>query len=434
MDKRNTIFIIIFLVIIINTPLIIFLSGNQEFSYSENRELVQLPTSIDEYDIESFFDKKLQDTLENGLSDQFLFRASIQDYIKRLELEFGMVFAHNTEPTVEPEPVDPEPEEESFDYLVEADKKTYVTPTDFTLHSFSDTGVYYLSSEPNRAFNGPILDVEGRIEKVTTRIEEINSLVDEYPEISFYVYKPTQIQETSFFDQDNGISSLGPRFDELFKTLLKAEYKSFKLDDFTDYQKSFYLTDHHWNQYGSQIGYEEILEMLSPNEKPYLPTGQYCIYDKMYGTFTYRVGRVIEGEDFCIYDYDLPDNEFLYSDQWRGSRKDTKAFQDKDYKNNNLNYYDIAFAQHHGVISQYNEGKEGNLLVIRDSYANTITDLLAHHFKNVFFVHPVYYWHENGKHLNYREFIEEYEIDKVLFMYTIENYFYDEAYENYVIH
>ena len=84
------------------------------------------------------------------------------------------------------------------------------------------------------------------------------------------------------------------------------------------------------------------------------------------------------------------------------------------------------------IVNEANLGKE-SILIIGDSYAGPVLPLLAKDFYEITLIYPINYISLTGNVFNYDEFIRENDVDKILFMYTIENYFYaDEWGERYL--
>lgn len=263
-------------------------------------------------------------------------------------------------------------------------------------------------------------------QRIIDRAGQINKIAEDYPNVGFYVYKPTQIQEKDFFDSANGLSSGGDRFEESLRTSLQVPYSSFKIDDLNDYEKYFYSTDHHWNHRGSYQGYLDILNLIEGNKDDALsPLAENCKDGlKFYGTYSAQSGFVNDGADFCVYKFDLPEYVAYSDGQLNENPNDTNRFFDRTGIDTMDYHYNKAYGLGNGFVHLENQADiEGDLLIIGDSYAGPVLPLLLNHYKNIYFVYPINYKGIFKVEFKYDSFIKEKNIDKVLFMYTIENYF-----------
>ena len=101
---------------------------------------------------------------------------------------------------------------------------------------------------------------------------------------------------------------------------------------------------------------------------------------------------------------------------------DAIAHEEMDY------HYNIAYKVGDGltkIVNEDNAGKE-SILIIGDSYAGPVLPLLAKDFYEITLIYPINYTSLTGYEFNYDAFIRENDVDKILFMYTIENYFYSD--------
>ena len=80
--------------------------------------------------------------------------------------------------------------------------------------------------------------------------------------------------------------------------------------------------------------------------------------------------------------------------------------------------YAYFFGGNYGEVKIHNESsdKKGNLLVIKDSFANSFVPLIADDYENIYMIDLRYY---GGNMLNY---LKEQNIDEVLVLYNISNF------------
>lgn len=263
-------------------------------------------------------------------------------------------------------------------------------------------------------------------QRMIDRAEQINQLAQDFPETKFFVYKPTQIFETDFFDQANDIKSAGKIYDQLLRDRLQVPYDSFEFFTFSDYPKYQYFTDHHWNHNGIDRGYHEIVElMLGSNEVALEPQEENCFDGLTFsGTYSSLSGFVSPGAPFCVFRYDLPEYVYSVNGEFIYDMHDTNAYFHRDITDHKANHYDDAYNMGSGLVEvQSNAERQENLLIIGDSYAPAMIPLLANHYNHIYVVTPIRYLQVFNEDFTYDDFIAENNIQNVLFMYVIENYY-----------
>lgn len=272
----------------------------------------------------------------------------------------------------------------------------------------------------------PILYSDVINQRIIDRANQINKIASDYPEVEFFVYKPTQIQEKDFFDEANGIKSGGNTYEESLSTTLNVPYSSFRINSIEDYGNYFYTTDHHWNNRGSYKGYLDIMQMIFGNTVPPLvPIDETCKENlKFFGTYSSQSGFVNDGSPFCVFKFDLPEY-MVYSDGvLNEDPNDTNKFFDMTISEEMDYHYNRAYGLGNGFVHlETANDKNENILIIGDSYAGPILPLMTPQFDNIYFVYPINYKGIFKEEFMYDSFIKENNITKVLFMYTIENYF-----------
>lgn len=145
-----------------------------------------------------------------------------------------------------------------FSYLFTNDD---VIPADMT------SDIYIIRSK-NALIRPPYELEESSFEVIDRRIENYKRLVEEYPEINFYIYYLETLPFSEhhplnvyFSNSDRGQSA------DYFKNNLPDQIKfaSFDLKGINDHLSYFYRTDHHWNTIGILKAYDDIYNLLSEN-------------------------------------------------------------------------------------------------------------------------------------------------------------------------
>ena len=195
------------------------------------------------------------------------------------------------------------------------------------------------------------------------------------------------------------------------KAYSKAQEYGIKTVDIRDKFKGeteqvYYKTDHHWTSYGAYTAYKELVQ------NPY----QIADFDvKSYGGFygtTYSKSALWHEKSDNIEIFDYPKNA------------DVKICDGTDEKNCS----DIFFFEHLKSLDKYpvfldgnhaytrivnNDVENGKILIVKDSYANSLAPFLIRHYNTVDMVDLRYYTDivsELYKKENY---------DKILFIYGL---------------
>ena len=212
------------------------------------------------------------------------------------------------------------------------------------------------------------------------------------------------------------------RDDELFKTASDLTqnirffdtrviiYDSYKAGD-----DVYYHTDHHLTSLGSYTLYGEYCNLMGID---YPDRDDYTVetVSGFYGTTYSGSGYFMEKSDALeIWDLGL-DVKVTFED---GKTADTMFFKDHL---KNMDMYPVYLDGNHSYVRIENpKAKGGNLLIIRDSYAQNMAPFLAYNYKNIHMLDMRYY---RG---SMKEFLEDKDIDEILYLYGIDTLITDES-------
>jgi len=368
-----------------------------ESSLSENRMLASVKNLGDT----SYADGTFQAGVENALSDQFPYREEIVRLKKKEERKFTVVQAP-------PEPIT-------------------------VLHKMPDINVYELGTS-DRMINGVGEYSQEKADRYAARADQINKLSIRHPQAAIYVYYPTQVNETSLFDKDNNITAAGPQMIQLLQNTLTVPFKTLDIPDIETYERLFFMSDHHPNYQGSRQIYEDIMTMIGKTDQILAPSATVCAGD-FYGTFASRTGYTTKPDQFCMYDYDLPDYD-IYDEN---NQLQNDAYQSRhDFAVNHASiqgeypyYYALCYTAFQPIMRFDTKQEDlGNCLIVGDSYSTSVADLLAANFHETWLLYPYLYTQKYQKLFDYDHFIEDNKITTVIYMLTGENYYYVDQYED----
>ena len=174
-------------------------------------------------------------------------------------------------------------------------------------------------------------------------------------------------------------------------------------------QKIYYKTDHHWTSLGA---YEVFLGAANQLgiDTPITDNTIYTVSDSFQGTLASRSGRHISRDSIEIYQPDGTDVEYYVTYPDTGE-KSTSMFMSDKLKEKDQ--YQVFFGGNHPVVEIRTTANNGrNLLVFKDSYANSFMQFLYPYFQSIIMVDPRYYYDD------IETAITSYGITDVLFLYS----------------
>ena len=236
-----------------------------------------------------------------------------------------------------------------------------------------------------------------------------NSLYAANRNINLNIYFIPRFEQTEILD--NNISTYTGGFKN--KLNENINYAELNVDNYNDYLKMFYKTDHHWNMYGAYQGYQDIMNMLGKKANSY--NIQKVNKVPYYGSMAKSSLSTLVYDDIYDVDARLDYKVTIDGAEPESKFKPRSMRYEKDYEF--FDYYIHYFDGQYGLVKyEFDNDSDENLLIFSDSYAWQIDYLIASHYKNTYVVNLRYDDYANGK-FNYNEFIKENDISDVLFLY-----------------
>lgn len=288
---------------------------------------------------------------------------------------------------------------------------------DTVLHSFiQSNNDIYINYKGARLYNGYmahyVRDFDADQPCFDAKAENYNAIIRAYPELEFYAYFIEKDTNVSF---DTGLQT--PSAEYMLSILeLDEDHKAiYEVNNFADYAANFYHTDHHWNHRGSYKGYLQVMELLKCQDSRVLPGEEILIFDGYLGSKAAASGTSLFAEKFYGYKYDLPEFSVLEN----GVARDHYGNQEVCQKDQNLQ--SISYGHYYGYDSGeiiFTSGREDseNILVIGDSFDNAILQLMATHYNQLFSIDLRNYEAQMGQTFDFRRYVKEHDITKVLFI------------------
>ena len=256
---------------------------------------------------------------------------------------------------------------------------------------------------------------------VDRHIEQYDMLRAAYPDLKFYSYFVTQIQDTPWFYDFYGQY---PDRHETAAQCLPNYVKVARLtfSDFADYQDCYFKSDHHWAYKGSERGYRDVYNLmaedldLSPMKYPRKTWNFSELYGVEYrGSRANNLQSAYNGYDeFIAYEYELGEREtfVLRVNLGKNSDGSTKVgdytkeipvtmglwerykvgdINKSKYNDHYINFYGHSYDStgkrysdsENCLVIKNNNGAEHSLLLVCDSTQRPYRDVLGSHFKNV---------------------------------------------------
>ena len=286
------------------------------------------------------------------------------------------------------------------------EKNVYLKDDSDKEHLFLDKekGFYYLVSQ----YSGSELD-----ERMNKQVAFYNDIKSKYPEINLMLYLPLRYSETSF-KNINGVHDKIIEFTNKLNSNIK--YSIFDNSDVEEYLKYYYRTDHHYNSYGAEKVYLDILNKygLSSN----LNIIHKKVRDKYYGSMAKGILSTKIVDNLTAIDTSVTLGTNI---------SDIKFKPLKIVENSNpfYDYFVVYFnGQYDEIIYTNNSHYNRNLLIICDSMAWQIDYLLANSFDKTYVINMKYgKWTKNDLYLS--NYIKENDITHILFLREAKNIVFD---------
>ena len=181
----------------------------------------------------------------------------------------------------------------------------------------------------------------------------------------------------------------------------------------------FYRTDHHWTSLGAYYGYT-VMEALGLGDEV-LPLSTYqktTVSDEFYGTVFSSSGvRWVEPDEMDVY---VPEEGITVTSRtYDASGKITeepRQLYDESFLEKKDKYSMFLGGQQAlGIVKTGNADKP-KLLIIRDSYSDSLVPFLTPHFSEIHLIDPRYY------KLSASQYIADNGIDQALVLYSVPNF------------
>ncbi len=388
------------LFILVISIITIFLSGyallkqkDENISYIENRRL----TSIRGLSIDSWLNKDFQVSVENALADNIYKRNEWLKLYNRLNMKFVEVGSKAVNIVLK------KGEDESIS----------ISPINDKISLIKDTG--YL-------VRNPMVYDDEIAKEISYNFGKIVLLSDKYENIDFYIYIPLMANENEIFE----VNSSDKSYFEIFQNS-DIPLDFLKINNIYDLKSMYFSTDHHWSHRGAYQGYIDIISLLfDGKEKAKVPVKEEEIKEvKFYGSHSRSIAHSLDfgGDNISKYIFELPEYEFFVDGEKMEEYGGLSEYLNGTLENSkDIDYYEWLYQSRKGeIIFDTHNDDRSNILIISDSMSNAIRDVIASHFNKSIFINLDMYQRTYGN-FAIENYLNKYEIDKVLFMNVLSNY------------
>lgn len=343
------------------------LHKGQLFSDTENRQLQQRPA----FSTTSFTDKNFQKDMESYASDQFFKRSSLVEMKTKIEKKMGKTSFHDVfvgkqnilfQKRVVPDTTRIHEVTGAINAFTKAHKKQQVS-----MLLIPNKGTIWEKALPWSAANqNQVKDIQNVHTLLDKRITWIDAI------------KPLQQH--------------------------KQEY-------------IYYRNDHHWTTLGAAYVFEQYRQQIVKQSKA-IPYTMEPIQQTFYGSLAKQSGDY-QGKADIVSIPVMKNLDYIVSYE-QEQKKTTTIYEMKKIDTNNP--YDVFLEGNHPLVTiQTTSEKKGNLLVIKDSYANSFIPFLLPYYQSITIVDPRYYYD------SIETLIKDRKIQDVVFIYNANTFFQDSS-------
>ena len=254
------------------------------------------------------------------------------------------------------------------------------------------------------------------IEKKLKLYDSINKNVDTY----YYYINSSRSYD---FENNRTIIDVEKKMKDTFKN--NYTYSELKINDYSDYQKYFYKTDHHWNYEGGYQAYKDIINMMT-NDSLRKPIKLSTFKgSNFFGTLAIESSNYEFREVFKAYQFDIPEYKKTVYGSWVEPPHYTKKYYTtSEYLYQYYSYYGDDYSL---AIYDYNQSDKDNILIISNSFSNSVREIISSHFNKTHILNLNKYRDDIGNDFDIKSYVLENDIDKVLvladFWFLIEEKF-----------
>ncbi|QAS53418.1 DHHW family protein [Halobacillus litoralis] len=285
----------------------------------------------------------------------------------------------------------------------------------------------WITTEPDHSFP------EGQLAEGAEHVNALNEELQNKGMDFYYINTPHKVTNMQFLLPDYIERGAYDQVRHYFLNSLDRSVEKMDMieqfnEDYSDSEMKqlFFKTDHHWNSYGAFEGYRKIIEWLAEQNQEFSPVTEKlthdayersCLSEKEFvGSFNRQLYLSVDTEErkCAFFPKDDAYDDFVVENE--GERVDNqniygRAFHDTEEKV----YYSTLHTTDFRELKITNPARpEGEkVLIIKDSYVNALSFLMAQQFQET-----TYYDPRHNKDRSLMEYIKNHDFDIVMVMYN----------------
>ncbi|WP_188454963.1 DHHW family protein [Virgibacillus oceani] len=218
-------------------------------------------------------------------------------------------------------------------------------------------------------------------------------------------------------------NDLSDRLMDQIKSPVKGIDLRGTIKDHMDESNLYFYTDHHWKPKAAHYAYEEIMNQMREDNRslPQAISHDQFTWEEMgepfYGSDARKTTKTYakKADSLTVVrpKFDEKPLEICYRNKCDKSMYDMEELSSKDvYANKYRVYFSGDFSE--GIVRNPNVGNDTKLLILKDSYANSMLQFVVRNFSETRILDLRHYDKES-----IYAYIEEHDIDNVLFIHNI---------------
>lgn len=249
-------------------------------------------------------------------------------------------------------------------------------------------------------------------EQKERNIQAINQFCTGSGKTSYFLLAPNAVSV-----QSNKLPSFATpldqnqQIDDYFSKLDGSIQKIDVRDSFKKHKDEYlyYRTDHHWTSLGSYYAYQVLASSMGLEQTKKSNYNVYPVSTDFKGTLSGKVGSAFMKDQIDIY-VPKDNSEYIMTNETTGKSSRSiysmEALETKDQ-------YTVFLSGNTGRISlEMDNDSDRHLLLIKDSYANSMIQFLIPYFRTIDIIDPRYYFEDVSKLLDSQL------ITDILFLYN----------------
>lgn len=360
----NIVYIIVFILMIILIPLCIIISKEREFSENENRYLSGKP----KMSVNNVVTGKYFKDFEKYIDDQFVFRDKLYGMKTQMQLMVGNKDINGL----------------------------YIAKDNYLIEKKSE-------NEVNK-------------EKIKENIDRINEFarnnIDKNIQIMIVpkaslILKDKLPKNAVEYNQNEILNRIKDNIQDATFIDLREQFLSHKEEYI------YYKTDHHWTTLGAYYAYQEWCKYNGVNTSINNYTKEIVTTEFKGSLYSKILNENAEMDKIEIY---KPIEEVKYKVSYNFNKINHSSIYDFE-KIKEKDKYQVFLGGNYPELKITTSNKNGkNLLLIKDSYANSFIPFLLNNYENICVV-DMRYFKENLK-----EYMDENKVSEILILYNVENF------------